>query len=180
MSNDNSDRTEVVLTMRHALRLVVLIAIAMVMAALVQGPKGTGTMDGGSTMGSTDTPLAAPAGQGCAEAPTGLFNPCATLDTRLVDDLRADPDPESRCLAADGVMTPARQCVDATWILRSEVTPEVWAELCDAPFPRSIDHSVHGDPALIIPAEFVILGGPNGEDVLAVDTSRALTPRTIA
>lgn len=102
-----------------------------------------------------------------------LFDPAALLDTSTIDDLRTDP--EAQCIAAQGVVTPAGACVDAIAVWEHEVSPAVWAELRSA-YPRDIDHSEPGSTALRVPAEFVILSGPDGEDVHSVDTSRPVTP----
>jgi len=104
----------------------------------------------------------------------GLFNEAALLDTRQIDDLRADP--EGQCIADQGVVTPTGACVDAIALWESEVDASAWAELEDA-YPRDIDHSDGTESVLRVPAEYVILGGAGGEDVVAVDLTRPLTPR---
>lgn len=138
------------------------------------GALQVGTVDAPAT---DAPPVDAPAVQDCEPVAGALFNPCATLDTALVDDLRADP--EAQCLATDGVVTPQGACVDATLIWESEVHPTTWDTLREAGYPWSLEHSEPSDDALIVPAEMVIMGGEGGEHVIAVAVNRPLTPRLV-
>lgn len=114
------------------------------------------------------TPALEGAGDGTADH--DLFMPSATLDTSQIDDLRADP--EALCLRGHGVMTPAGVCVDAVLVWKDETDPGVWAYLLRTGYTWDLD-----EDALRIPAEMVILGGVDGDEVLSVDPSRPLTPR---
>ena len=113
------------------------------------------------------------AGDGTADH--GLFHPSATLDTSHIDDLRSDP--EALCLVSGGVMTPAGVCVDAIAVWESEVDPGVWAYLLRNGYTWSMNHETDDERALWVPAEMVILGGVDSDEVLAVDPARPLTPR---
>lgn len=125
---------------------------------------------------SAGTPVQAPAPTACELPPAGgLFHPCATLDMGTIDDLREDR--EGHCIALGGVLTPQRTCVDSVPLWQDEVSPTMWTALRDAGFPRDIDASSPGNRALRVPAEWVILGGEDGEKVLAVDMARPLTPQ---
>lgn len=166
------------------IRTALVVGVAVVMVAMGQGldmsdyststtapaPTTTGTP-------SVDGPAPAPAPTACEPAPGDLFHPCATLDMGTIDDLRQDT--ESRCIAADGVLTPQRTCVDAIAVWVDEIPRSVARDLRLAGYPRDIDASSPGSTALRVPAEFVILGGVDGEEVLAVDMTRPVTPRLI-
>lgn len=163
------------------IRTALVVAVAMVMVAMGQA---LGMSDYTSTPAPAPT-SAAPSAEGPAQAPApttcelppagGLFHPCATLDMGTIDDLREDR--EGRCIAMGGVLTPQRTCVDSVPVWQDEVPPTVWSALRDAGFPRDIDASSPGNRALRVPAEWVILGGDDGEKVLAVDMARPLTPQ---
>lgn len=164
------------------IRTVLVVGVAVVVVALGQGlgmsdymstPAPAPTSAGTPSVGG---PVEAPAPTACEPAPTGgLFHPCATLDMGTIDDLREDP--EGRCIALGGVLTPQRTCVDSIPVWQDEVPPTVWSALRDAGFPRDIDASSPGSRAMRVPAEWVILGGEDGEKVLAVDMARPLTPQ---
>lgn len=120
-------------------------------------------------MSTTSTPAFRPLGDGVADH--GLFNENAELDTSRIDDLRTDP--YGQCVASDGVLTPTGACVDGVRVWQDEMSIGTWNAL------RAQGYELGDkDPtSMWIPAEYVILGGPHGEDVLAVDLSRPLTPR---
>lgn len=163
------------------IRTALVVAVAMVAVALGQS---LGMSDYGaaptpaptSAAPSTEGPAQAPAPTACELPPAGgLFHPCATLDMGTIDDLRTDR--EGHCIALGGVLTPQRTCVDSVPLWQDEVSPTMWTALRDAGFPRDIDASSPGNRALRVPAEWVILGGEDGEKVLAVDMARPLTPQ---
>lgn len=147
------------LPVRQVLALVVL-ALALVAGA--------------STLGTGQTDTVAATTSTCVDPGKGLFNACALLDTSRVDDLRDDAD--SRCLAAQGLLLTTGECVDGFFLYEDETDAETWTHLVDTGF----DHGLDCDDVdcLWIPAEYVVLGGESGEDVLAVDTTRPLTPRS--
>ena len=134
-------------------------------------------VDGLAPVRAVATPVPAPTVLDDGHAAHGLFHPDATLDMSQIDDLRGTD--ESLCIATDGVMTPAGTCVDATVVWEDEIHPRTWADLRAAGYPRDIDHSDAAATALRVPAEMVILGGENGEDVIAIAMNRQLTPRLI-
>lgn len=164
-------------------RVMVVVFVAMTMQVVGNALGVPGYADGAAPASTTQAPSAegpaqgAPAPTACEPGPEDLFNPCATLDMHTIDDLRDDV--QGRCIAADGVMTPEGACVDAITVWEDEVPRSVLRELRLAGYPRDIDHSDGEVAALRVPAEFVILGGANGEKVLAVDMTRPVTPRLV-
>src|SRR5688572_16588981 len=92
-----------------ALPCMITMALAVLALGVLDGSTGsTGAV--GTAPAPTPAPVLAPLpGDGVADH--ALFIPSALLDTRQIDDLRADRDVE--CLAGFGVMTPAGECVDA-------------------------------------------------------------------
>lgn len=165
------------------IRITLVLGAAVVTVALGQTLGMSDYTTSAAPAPTTQAPSAegpaqgAPAPTACEPGPGDLFNPCATLDMGTIDDLRQDT--ESRCIAADGVMTPQRTCVDAITVWEDEIPRSVLRELRLAGYPRDIDHSDGEVAALRVPAEFVILGGANGEKVLAVDMTRPVTPRLV-
>lgn len=165
------------------IRTTLVVVVAMVVVAMGQALGMSDYTSSATPAPTTQAPSVegpaqgAPAPTACEPAPGELFNPCATLDMGTIDDLRQDT--ESRCIAADGVMTPQRTCVDAIAVWEDEIPRSVLRELRLAGYPRDIDHSDGKVGALRVPAEFVILGGANGEKVLAVDMTRPVTPRLV-
>ena|SRR5688500_10925179 len=158
----------------HAV-LTIVVRVALALLALVAGA-GLVHMEGthdAATMAAPAPTAPAPTQVGVPEH-GGLFNPGATLSTAQIDDLREDP--YGRCVAQDGVLTPAGTCVDAVAIYADEVSTETWEALDDEGYAVE----AFSPSTRFVPAEFVILGGPDGNEVLAVDMTRSLTPRPLA
>jgi hypothetical protein len=155
----------------------VLIIVVRVALALLTLTAGAGLVHMQGTDETVSVAAPAPAAPAPAEVQVpehgGLFNPGATLSTAQIDDLREDP--YGACLMQEGVLTPAGICVDAVAIWRDEVSLDVWGALDDEGYAvEAFDPDTR-----YVPAEYVILGGPGGEDLLAVDMTRPLTPRPL-
>jgi hypothetical protein len=158
----------------HAvLRLVVLVAVAAGVSAL-------GNVMGvqlGEVVAAPTAPVEQQAPATCEVASTGgLFNPCATLDTSTVDDLRTD-DLDSECMRQGGVLLDDGRCVAAGLVWLDEIDAVTEDALRDMGFGRMIgEQNADGVDALLVPAEMLVLGGPGGEQLVSVDLDAALTP----
>lgn len=150
----------------------VLLALAVLAGLILMGLLVDGGADTTSTAPVQSAPVSTPrADDGFSDH--HLFSSTATLDTSNIDDLREDP--YGKCVAEDGVLTPTGACVDAARIWRDEVSSGTWETL------RGLGYAYEADDpsAMWVPAEYVILGGPDGNEVLAVDIFRPVTPRAL-
>lgn len=167
----------------------VLLALAVMAGLVFLGLVSGGLVDTSSTVPvqvpAAGAPTTDPSGMAPHERPTEnppaaggdgyadghLFNDAAALDTSRIDDLRGDPYGE--CVSRDGVLTPTGACVDGARIWRDEVDSGTWETLRGLGYaPEAFDRA-----EMWVPAEYVILGGEDGNTVLAVDVFRPVTPR---
>jgi hypothetical protein len=164
---------------QHSVKLARLTAIVLARIAIVLGMVcgmvAVGLACTEEPQGVAPAPAPTPIQQAPVAAGDGFadhhfFNEDATLDTSRFDDLRETP--ESQCLRADGVMTPAQICVAGVKVWEDEITPEQWDTLVGEGYIWDLDDR----DSLWIPAEMVILDGENGEHVLAVHLDAPLTP----
>jgi hypothetical protein len=151
----------------------ILLALAVLVALVVWGLVVGGSTDTHDTEPVQVAPAATPTTAGDGTADHGLFSDTATLDMSHIDDLREDP--YGKCVSLDGVLTPTGVCVDAARIWRDEVDSGTWETLRELGYaPEAFDPT-----EMWVPAEYVILGGADGNEVLAVDIFRPVTPRAL-
>lgn len=157
-------------------RLALRLALITLVIAAVLAMGSALALDAGSATTTTAAPTTAPMGDGWADH--DLFAEAATLDPGTVDDLRYGPAAaEGECLAADGVMTPDGECVDAGALWADEVDTATWNALLDAGYTWSIDLSLYEEvDVILLPADMLILGGEDGEDLLAVHFAPPVSP----
>jgi hypothetical protein len=156
---------------RVALCLIAVALVGVGMTALGGG------MDRQDAVAATALPASTPAPALRADdgfASHRLFHEAALLDTRQIDDLRADP--EGQCFVRHGVMTPAGVCVDGVKLWQDETNTTTWNALRAAGYTRVI--SCDDVDCLWIPAEMLVLNGEGGDEVLAVNLCAPLTARS--
>jgi hypothetical protein len=163
---------------RHLRRALVRLALITLTVAAVLAMGSALALDTTSVQAATAAPVPAPVGDGWEDH--DLFNPEATLSTATIDDLRhGAAAAEGQCLADEDfrVMTPEGECVDAAALWADEVDTATWNALLDAGYTWDIDLSLYEEVDVIrLPADMLILGGPDGEHVLAVHFAPAVSP----